>query len=207
MHKARMPRQKRIFQNNFPYHVTRRTNNRDWFNIPINEVWDIVKDSMKYAQDNAPTKVHAFVLMSNHYHLLISTPKCNLHHFMMYFNRRLSREINRRAKRENHCFANEYKATIVNDQRYLETVYRYIYQNPMRAGLTEDIHSYPYSSLHFSSYEAKQFNFEPHFHFEREKAFGEKRYCAEMEKIIRSGLRRGEFKLSEKNKRLVHRYL
>ncbi|WP_412473930.1 transposase [Halobacteriovorax sp. YZS-1-1] len=202
-----MPRKKRVFQNHYPYHVTRRTNNRDWFNLPLFEVWDLIKDSFKYAQDNAPVVIHAFVLMDNHYHLLISTPKCNLHHFMMYFNRRISREINRRSKRENHCFANEYKATIVDDQRYLRSVYRYIYQNPIRAKITDDIFSYPYSSLHFSSYEAKLFNFKPHFHFAKEKANIEKRFSCDMERIIRLGLRRNRFQISEKNRNIASRYL
>lgn len=202
-----MPRQRRVFQDKYPYHVTRRTNNRDWFNLPMNEVWDLVKESMKYAQDNAPTKIHAFVLMSNHYHLLVSTPHCNLHHFMKFFNQRISREINKRSGRENHCFANEYKATIVSDQRYLRAVYRYIYENPMRAGLSKDLHSYPYTSLHFSTYEAKEFRFEPHFHYAKDKALNEKRFSLEMENIIRKGLRRNEFKLSLKNKNIAHRYL
>lgn len=189
-----MPRKKLIRQNKFPYHVTTRTNNKDWFCIPIYEVWDLCKESLIYAQKNRMTNIHCFVLMSNHYHLLLSTPNEDIDQFMMYFNAKLSRLISKRSGVVNHKFSNRYSWSIVDDRNYLINVYRYIYQNPVRAKVVDSCSSYPYSSLHFTRYEAKLLSYKPHFNYFDSKAWFEKRFGDEFEKTIRHALRRDYFR-------------
>lgn len=193
-----MPRKQLIKQSDFPYHIITRTNNRDWFKIPIGRVWLLLKDSLEYAQKKSPVKLHALVLMSNHYHMIISTPDLNIDKFMMHFNRHLSISINEVANRINHKFRNGYKWTIIEDHSYLMNVYRYVYRNPVRAGITNDCHKYPYSSLHFNRYEAKKFNYVPHIVYGREKAWLEKRMNEEFDNIIRQNLRKTKFAINNK---------
>lgn len=193
-----MARKKLIRQNQFPYHVTTRTNNKTWFQIPIFEVWDICKDSLIYALKQEPVVIHCFVLMGNHYHLLISTPSENIDKFMKLFNLKLSLLISKKSGVINHKFSNRYGWTIVNNHSYLLNVYRYIYQNPVRAGLVKGSFDYPYSSLHFSSYESRLFCHKPHFHYKREKYWIERRYGEDFDRIIRNSLSRQTFQTNNR---------
>lgn len=193
-----MPRRKLIRQNQFPYHVTTRTNNKDWFSIPIYEVWDICKFALIRAQKANPVIVHCFVLMGNHYHLLITTPESDIDKFMFYFNKGLSDLINKRSGVINHKFSNRYSWSIVDNKNYLFNVYRYIYQNPVRAKITKDCFSYPYSSLHFTRFEAKLLKHKAHYNYAQEKTMFEKRFGSEFDNLIRYSLNKRKFKVREK---------
>jgi len=191
-----MPRIKLIRQSTFPYHVTTRTNNKSWFDIPIFEVWDICKLSLIYALKKRPVEINSFVLMSNHYHLLVTTPNEDIDQFMMYFNLRLSQLITKKSGHINHKFSNGYKWSIVEHRGHLFNVYRYIYQNPVRAKITSDCFSYPYSSLHFSRFEAKLLNYVPHIQYSREKSLLERSFGNEFNKVMKSSLSKTNFKAS-----------
>lgn len=193
-----MPKKKLIRQNVYPYHVITRNNNRDWFNIPIYEVWDICKESLIYALEREKVEINCFVLMSNHYHLLLTTPHENIDRFMMHFNWRISFMISNRINVINHKFSNRYKWSIVSKQSYLFNVYRYIYQNPIRAGICDECKDYPYSSLHFSNFEAELFNYRPHLNYSDSKHLIEKRFDSEFDNCIRNSLKRSYFKPKQK---------
>ncbi|EPZ51692.1 transposase IS200-like protein [Bacteriovorax sp. BAL6_X] len=188
-----MPKKKLIRQGDFPYHVTTRNNNRDWFSIPMYEVWDICKEALIYAQEKEKVQINCFVLMSNHYHLLLTTPNENIDRFMMHFNWRISYLISLRTSRINHKFSNRYKWSIVTEQNYLYNVYRYIYQNPIRAGISEACIDYPYTSLHFSSFEAELFQYRPHIDYAGAKQLIERRYDTEFDDCIRKSLKKSYF--------------
>jgi len=81
-----MPRKNLIRTNLYPYHVTIRSNNKEWFDLPREIVWKICLRAMVLANQKHPVRIQAFVLMANHYHLLIWTPQCNLDRFMSVFN-------------------------------------------------------------------------------------------------------------------------
>ena len=73
-----MGRKNLIRQNEFPYHVTIRTCNKNWFLIPMYQMWDICYDCLKLSLEKIPVNIHSFVLMNNHYHLLLTTPDSNI---------------------------------------------------------------------------------------------------------------------------------
>lgn len=79
-----------------PYHITIRSNNREWFDIPLNEVWDIYVISILKANASSPVKIQAFLLMSNQYHLVLWTPDSNLDKFMYVLNSSISKMIRQR---------------------------------------------------------------------------------------------------------------
>lgn len=68
---------------------------------------------------------------------------------MTYFNREISKEINFLSGKINQNFGSRYYSTVVDDPRYYLTVYRYVYRNPVEAGLAETVEAYPYSSFQF----------------------------------------------------------
>jgi putative transposase len=146
-----MPRRKLIRTNEFPYHITSRSNNKEWFYIPAQDVWKYSNDLLCQGQQRFGIKVEAFVLMSNHYHLCLYTPKSNIDNFMQFFNKRLGERISRQAGRINRIFGAPYKWNLITDQKYYLNVIRYIYQNPLREGLCTRVELYPYSDLKFQS--------------------------------------------------------
>jgi putative transposase len=99
-------------------------------------------------------RVHAFVLMSNHYHLLVETPTANLVAGMRWFQTSWTMRFNRRHRLAGHLFQGRYKAMIVDPEEkgYFAALSDYIHLNPLRAGLIsleERLFDYRWSSYPF----------------------------------------------------------
>ena len=79
--------------------------------------------------------VHGFVLMGNHYHLLLETHRSTLVKGMQYLNSTYTRRYNVRHKTFGHLFQGRYKALLVEaeEKGYFLTVSDYIHMNPVRA--------------------------------------------------------------------------
>jgi REP element-mobilizing transposase RayT len=96
-------------------------------------------------------RVHAYVLMSNHYHLLVETPKANLVRGMHWFQATYTARYNRRHRLSGHLFAGRYKSLLIDPEErgYLATVSDYIHLNPARVHLTGEkpLGNYRWSSL------------------------------------------------------------
>ncbi len=144
-----MPRPHLIRSNRLPYHVFARSNNKDWFYLSSAEMWEVLSQLWNLMIPKFRIQVHAFVLMSNHFHALVSTPDSNLDEAMLYFMREASREVNRRAGRINHVFGGPYKRSIIESRYHYLTVFKYVHQNPLRAGCCARVEDYPYSSLKY----------------------------------------------------------
>ena len=97
-------------------------------------------------------RVHAYVLMSNHYHWLLETPKANLVRGMHWFQTAYTARFNARHKLAGHLFQGRYKAVVIDPEEgnYFVTVSGYIHLNPARAGLVGPegkLRDYRWSSL------------------------------------------------------------
>lgn len=144
-----MPRKNLIRTNQFPYHITMRSNNKEWFDLPMHQVWQIATKSIDHANRKHPAKIQAFVLMNNHYHLLIWTPNSDIDKFMYEFNKELSLRLRIRLKRINRIFGGRYKWSLVKYKFYYNAVLKYIYQNPLKKNLIQNCEDYPFSSLYY----------------------------------------------------------
>lgn len=142
-----MPRKHLIRSNNLPYHVTARSNNKEWFTLPMPEMWIIAQDSLREAMSINRVEVISFVLMGNHYHMLLLTPEANLDAFMYEFNKRFALKIKARTGQINRIFGGRYKWCLIQSQHYLVNCYKYVYQNPVRAGMVQNCEDYPFSTL------------------------------------------------------------
>ena len=81
-------------------------------------------------------RAHAYVLMGNHYHLLLETPESNLSAGMKWLQGTYTQRFNSRHKVYGHLFQGRYKALNVEDDNdYFQTASDYIHLNPVRAGL------------------------------------------------------------------------
>jgi putative transposase len=200
-----MPRPNLIRSEHHPYHITARCNNQEFFPLPLSEVWQIMLRELKNIHDQHKIAIHAFVLMGNHFHLLCHTPQGNLDQAMHVFMRSTSMSITRKAGGINHLWGGRYKWSLIDSQTHYYHVYRYIFQNPLRAGLVGKVQDYPFSSLNLDM------PFPLHSHIplgfagkEGENLWLNDRYESEEEAIIRTGLKKGQFDV---NRRKVGRLM
>jgi len=105
-------------------------------------------------------RIHAYCLMSNHYHLLLETPEPNLVAGMKWFQGAYTQRFNSMFKRRGHLYQGRYKAVpIATDPReggleYFRQVSTYIHLNPYRANLCGEGFGEPLESYSWSSYPA-----------------------------------------------------
>jgi putative transposase len=85
-------------------------------------------------------------LMMNHFHLIVETPNGNLSKIMHHLNGSYTTYINVKRKRSGHLFQGRYKALMVDKNRYLLELSRYLHMNPVRANMVARPEEYPYSS-------------------------------------------------------------
>lgn len=110
-------------------------------------------DTLEEACGRTGWRIHAYVLMGNHYHALLETPEANLVVGMKWLLGTYTRRFNSRHKVFGHLFQGRYKALIVDAGRddYFQTVGTYIHLNPVRAGLVRPermpLKSYAWSSF------------------------------------------------------------
>jgi len=92
--------------------------------------------------------LHAYVVMSNHYHLAVETPKANLVPGMQWLQATFANRFNRLRGERGHLFQGRYKALVVEPGAALGLVCHYIHLNPVRAGLIPvgDLRNYRASS-------------------------------------------------------------
>jgi putative transposase len=91
-------------------------------------------------------RLHAYVLMGNHYHLLLETPEANLSRGMHRINAIYSQSFNRRHDRVGHLLQGRFGAILIEKERHLLEIVRYVVLNPVRAGLVRDPREWPWSS-------------------------------------------------------------
>jgi len=127
------------------YHITSRGNERK--KIFINDRdREIFLSDLQQVIDRFHWLCHAYVLMDNHYHLLIETAEANLSRGMRQLNGTYTQEFNRMHSRVGHFFQGRFKAILVEKDDYLLEVSRYLVLNPVRAGMTAAAEDWRWSS-------------------------------------------------------------
>jgi putative transposase len=127
------------------YHVTSRGNEQ-------NDIFKSRRDREKflsYLESSVArygAKIHAYCLMTNHYHLLLETPVGNLSEIMRHINGAYTNYYNTKRKRAGHLFQGRYKAILIEADEYLMELSRYIHLNPVRCGLADMPESHFWSS-------------------------------------------------------------
>lgn len=140
-----MARPLRIEYEGALYHVTARGNER-------RKTFFTRRDYEKFLEymDEARGKfgiiLHGYVLMTNHYHLIVETPERNLSRVMHHINSSYTTYVNVKKKRSGHLFQGRFKSIVVDRDSYLLELSRYLHLNPVRARMVERPEEYPYSS-------------------------------------------------------------
>ena len=93
-------------------------------------------------------RCHAYCLMDNHYHIVLETAGENLSKGMRQLNGVYTQYYNRKHNRVGHVFQGRYKGILVERDAYLLELARYVVLNPIRANITKNINTWPWSSYH-----------------------------------------------------------
>jgi putative transposase len=131
----------------FPFHITDRCPNRDHFPLPLDRVWKILCEDLSLAHYKNGLRIHAFVLMPNHFHLLASVTEVPLGKVLCEFLSSSSRAMNLESGKINQRWGSRAFKCEVASYHYYMNAYKYIYQNPVRAQLCEKSEYWPYSTL------------------------------------------------------------
>jgi putative transposase len=127
----RMARPLRIEYPGALYHVTARGNERKTLFVD-----DLDRQTMlaklAVSVSRYETRVYAYVLMSNHYHLLVETPRGNLSRFLQHLNTAYILYFNRAYQRRGHVLEGRFQAKLVDANDYLLALTRYIHLNPVK---------------------------------------------------------------------------
>ncbi len=126
-----MARPLRISYPNAFYHVTCRGNDRRTIFRDDHDRTRFI-ERLRRAAEIFGVQVHVYVLMSNHFHLIVETPKANLSEFMRQFNISYTGYYNRRHRRTGHLYQGRFKAIVVDQDSYLLELSRYVHLNPIR---------------------------------------------------------------------------
>ncbi len=143
-----MPRQPRIVVPNEPMHIVQRGNNRqDIFRSDSD--YTRLKEDLAFALKHSGCQLHAYVLMTNHVHLLITPPtEKALSMLMQSLGRRYVQYFNNEYGRSGTLWEGRYKSSLIDSAYYLLACYRYIEENPVRADMVEQPDDYRWSSYH-----------------------------------------------------------
>jgi REP element-mobilizing transposase RayT len=147
-----MPRSVRIQYPGAIYHVMCRGDRKEDIFL---DRWDreVFMETLVDTCKRTGFRIHSYVLMSNHYHLLMETPEANLVEGMRWFQGTYTARFNSRHRQGGHVFQGRYKAIPIEGEEpeYFRMVSDYIHLNPVRAGLvaTEkpDVAAYEWSSV------------------------------------------------------------
>lgn len=141
-----MPRQPRYFIPGIPQHVLARGVDRQAVFFHTDD-YRLYLDTLHEAANRYDCAIHAYVLMTNHVHLLVTpAEERSLPLLMQAMGRGYVQRLNKLYARTGTLWEGRYKASLVQDNCYLLTCQRYIELNPVRAGMIKRPDDYPYSS-------------------------------------------------------------
>jgi putative transposase len=150
-----MPRKPRFTLPGMPQHIIQRGNNREPCFLAEDDYQCYLTELSEVAT-KFDCKVHAYVLMTNHAHLLI-TPftEQGISNLMQALGRRYVYYFNKTYRRTGTLWEGRYKSCLIDSEHYLLTCMRYIELNPVRAGMVRHPAEYTWSSYHFNAQSGK----------------------------------------------------
>ena len=140
-----IPRRLREWYPNATYHLMERGIRRQ--KIFEDEMdYQVFKEIMRVAMDKYSCTVHAYCLMSNHFHILLETDDIEVSAFMKYLASSYAIYFNKKYRYSGHVFEGRYKSCLVKDDTYFLQTSRYIHLNPVKARMVSTPEEYKWSS-------------------------------------------------------------
>jgi len=145
-----MPRVARNIISDIPYHVIHRGNNRQKIFFCDGD-YRYFLSLIEEAKKKYGCRLYSYVLMPNHIHLLLESPKSseNLAKYIKLLAQKYSQRINKRYKRTGTLWEGKYKSSLISKDNYLLACSRYIEMNPVRAHIVKDPKDYMWGSYRY----------------------------------------------------------
>lgn len=141
-----MPRRPRVHLAGLPLHIVQRGHNRDACFFAEDD-YLAYREWLGDALKSTGCQLHAYVLMTNHVHLLITPPAPEaVSQLIISLGRRYVQYINRTWRRTGTLWDSRYKSSLIQEDGYLLLCQRYIELNPVRAAMVDDPVHYRWSS-------------------------------------------------------------
>jgi putative transposase len=142
-----MPRPLRIQVAGGTYHVTSRGNRRQaiYFDDDDRRWFSMLRHRVI---QRCGWRLHAYCLMSNHFHLLVETPEPNLSFGMQRLKSDYAGYFNERHSLVGHLFQQRFDSRLIETEKHFEKTLRYIALNPVKAGLCDHPAEWPWSSFY-----------------------------------------------------------
>jgi len=157
-----MPRKPRMYLPGVPCHVIQRGNNRE-ATFFSEQDYLFYLDCLTDASRKYHVNIHAYILMTNHVHLLMTPAhKEAISLTMQSIGRRYVQYINREYNRTGTLWESRHKASLVDSERYLLTCSRYIELNPVNANMVKHPAQYKWSSYMFNAHGETSSLIKPH---------------------------------------------
>lgn len=141
-----MPRRARLLLPGVPLHIIQRGNNRQVC-FHAEEDYRFYLEWLQEYASKAGCRIHAYVLMTNHVHLLLSSSKPEgVGNLMKALGQRYVQYINRTYRRSGTLWEGRFRSCLIQEEHYLMACQRYIELNPVRAGMVRHPADYLWSS-------------------------------------------------------------
>jgi REP element-mobilizing transposase RayT len=129
-------------------HVFQRGNNKE-FLFENDKSKGMLIHNFKEFRNKFDYEILGFVIMDNHYHIIIKLNNDPLNEIMFNINNKYSKYINKSLSRSGHVFESRYNCKIIDNDSYLIWLLRYIHRNPLRAKMVSKLEDYFWSSHYF----------------------------------------------------------
>jgi len=158
-----MPRKPRFYLPGIPAHVIQRGNNRQAVFFSDND-YTVFLDWLREGALEHGCAVHAYVLMTNHIHLLVSPEaRDSISRLIQYVGRYYVSYVNRQCKRSGTLWEGRHKGCVISEDAYLLACSRYIELNPVRARMVEKPGNYRWSSYRGNALGERNALISPHW--------------------------------------------
>ena len=141
-----MPRLPRSYLKTQYFHVITQGLDKRYIFQNAEDIKYYIKIMRNLAREQ-DVKIIAYCIMNNHAHMLIKSEKTEeLGKYMQRLNTKYAMYYNKKYQRVGYVFKNRYKSEGIYNERYLYNCIKYIYNNPVKAGICNDASEYPYSN-------------------------------------------------------------
>ena len=157
-----MPRRARISIPGIPWHIIQRGNNRSAC-FYADEDYPLYLHHLQEQAEKYDCKIHAYVLMTNHVHILLTPEKEDSAALLMKnLGQRYVQYINRTYRRSGTLWEGRYRSCLTQSEEYVLACYRYIELNPVRADMVKHPRDYKWSSYRYNAEGQKNEILTPH---------------------------------------------
>ncbi len=133
-----------------PYHVVGRTVDRECFLASLQDVFNLFQIHLTYCSLIFNIRINGFVLMANHFHLLVTDPNGKIIPAIDYLIDQVEKTLKNLENRNKPVFFEKpIHIDQIKNRTHLQFVYKYLYRNPIEAKICSRAEQYPFSTLPF----------------------------------------------------------